>query len=304
MAIIYPMPDTEPVSSDFSVKINGENAGVYRCRVSAMPYNTVWPGRQRPVEQTETASFISFGIADGIPASLCIEASREFQEVAIRPLSADIHPKTEGKTIDFEIAKPGKYTVELDGFHNALHIFANKTEDYGIDKAGQNVIYFGPGTHRPGLIELKSGQTLFVDAGAVVHTAVTAENCRNIRIIGHGVIDNSEFHRTGDKGQHASSCAVFKRCENIEVRGVTFRDACAWTLTAWGCENIIIDNAKAVGMWRYNSDGFDLCNCRNAVISNCFIRAFDDCVVLKGFPQYDDKNVENIIVSGCVVWCD
>jgi len=97
---------------------------------------------------------------------------------------------------------------------------------------------------------------------------------------------------------------VLRRCKNVEVRGVTFRDACAWTLTAWGCENIVIDNAKAIGMWRYNSDGFDMCNSRNVVISNCFVRAFDDCIVLKGFPHYNDMNVENIIVTGCVIWCD
>jgi hypothetical protein len=58
-------------------------------------------------------------------------------------------------------------------------------------------------------------------------------------------------------------------------------------------------------MWRYNSDGFDLCNSQNAVISNCFLRCFDDCVVLKGFVREGlAPNVENIYVEKCVVWCD
>ena len=307
MVITYQMPDTEPESHDYAVTVNGESIGVYQCRVSAMPFNTVWPGQQRPVDQTETASFISFDLdmdADGKSARLCVDVPHEFKEAEIRPLSGNIQPERNGNSLLFDIKKPGQYTLEIDGFHNALHIFVNATDDYGVDKNGSDVIYFGPGVHRPGLIELKSGQTLFADAGAVVHTAITAENQRNIRVIGHGIIDNSEFHRTGDKGQHASSCMVLKKCENAEIRGVIFRDACAWTLTAWGCENLVIDNAKAIGMWRYNSDGFDMCNCRNVVISNCFIRAFDDCIVLKGFPQYNYMNVENILVYGCVVWCD
>lgn len=305
MIVTYPLPDTEPESHDYTVAVNGERIGVYQCRVSAIPFNTVWPGQQRPIEQTETASFISFDIdANGEPARLHIDVPRDFREAEIRPLSRNICPKRDGNSISFEIAKPGQYTFEIDGFHNALHIFVNKIENYGVDKNDQDVIYFGPGIHRPGLINLKSGQTLYIDAGAVVHTSIIAENQRGIRIVGHGIIDNSEFHRTGNQGQHANSCMVLKRCENVEVRGVIFKDACAWTLTAWGCENLVIDNAKAVGMWRYNSDGFDMCNCRNVVISNSFIRAFDDCIVLKGFPQYNDMNVENIIVSGCVVWCD
>ena len=305
MIITYPLPVTEPESHDYAVMVNGERIGAYQCLVSAMPFNTVWPGRQRPVEQTETASFISFDMdKDGGPVSLRVDIPRVFSEAEIRPLSKKIRPDREGGSLFFRIAEPGQYTLEIDGFHNALHIFVNSIENYEIDKNDPDVIYFGRGVHRPGLIELKSGQTLYADAGAVVHTAITANNQRNIRVIGHGILDNSEFHRTGDNGQRANSCMVLQRCENVEIRGVTFRDACAWTLTAWGCENVFIDNVKAIGMWRYNSDGFDMCNSRNIVISNCFVRAFDDCIVLKGFPHYNDKNVENIIVSGCVIWCD
>ena len=306
MVITHKLPETEPESRDYGVTVNGERAGVYMCRVSAMPFNTVWPGCQRPIEQTELASFVSFDMDIDInaPARLRVDVKRGFEEAVIRPLSKQIKLERDGGSLLFEIAAPGQYTLEIDGFHNALHIFANKAEDYNINKNAPGVIYFGPGVHRPGIIELKSGQVLYADAGAVVHTAIIAENQDNIRVLGHGILDNSEFHRTGEKGQHANSCMVLKKCRNVEVRGVIFKDACAWTLTAWGCENIIIDNAKAIGMWRYNSDGFDMCNSRNVVISNCFVRAFDDCIVLKGFPGYNYMNVENIIVSGCVIWCD
>ncbi|MBO4262749.1 MAG: hypothetical protein J5903_03080, partial [Clostridia bacterium] len=58
------------------------------------------------------------------------------------------------------------------------------------------------------------------------------------------------------------------------------------------------------GMWRYNSDGIDLFNCRNAVIKNSFLRNFDDCMVIKGIVGWDKNNNENILVENLVIWCD
>ena len=311
MVITYPIPEGEAPSKDYEISVNGQNIQAYRCRVSAIPFNTVWPGYQRPLEQTELASFLYFDLAGGeteAEAKLEIAVQRDFEEAVMRPLSKTTGRYTvEGKKVSFNINAPGHYTLETDGFHNALHIFVNPAKDYNVAKTDPKVKYFGPGVHRPGRIELKSGETLFIDAGAVVHTSVSASGATGIKIIGHGILDNSEFYRTNeDIDGQKGSCAKFYDCSNIEVDGVIFRDASEWTLTTFTCQNIRINNAKAIGMWRYNSDGFDLCNSQNAVISNCFLRCFDDCVVLKGFPRKgrEVKNVENIYVEKCVVWCD
>ena len=49
MLRIHHPPEGEMTVSDFSVRVNGEETSPWFCRVSAMPYNTVWPGRQRPL---------------------------------------------------------------------------------------------------------------------------------------------------------------------------------------------------------------------------------------------------------------
>ncbi len=54
---IYPQSGDENPSEDYTVSVNGKPIFVYRARVSAVPFNQVWPGYQRPINQTEMASF-------------------------------------------------------------------------------------------------------------------------------------------------------------------------------------------------------------------------------------------------------
>ena len=91
---------------------------------------------------------------------------------------------------------------------------------------------------------------------------------------------------------------------NVEISGVIFNDASAWTAAFFNCDNILVDNIKTIGMWRYNSDGVDFVNSSNGIVRNSFLRNFDDVIVLKGIKGYDHRNVENIQVENCVLWCD
>lgn len=301
MLKIYSIPAGEPISGDFGITLNGQAADAYTARVSAIPFNRVWPGRQRPIEQTELASFIYFAADQTVTVAL--NPAKKFNDVTVRPLSKNIKPHVKNKTITFDITEPGQYTVELDGFHNALHIFANPVFDFGVSKDDPDVIYYGAGIHDAGYIDLKSGQTLFIEAGAVLRAAVTAHNASNIRIAGEGILDNSwEERDKTDKGP--IGCMKFFNCRNVEVSGIICRDSVVWTATVFNSDNVIFDNIKAIGMWRYNADGIDFVNSANGIIKDCFLRNFDDCVVLKGLKGWDTRNVENIHVSGCVIWCD
>lgn len=326
-------PQGEKLSDDFIVELNEEvTFNPYEARVSAMPYNTTWPGMQRPIDQTEFASFFSFKMDEEIRVHL--KSKKEFSEVEIRPLSKNIKARIDGNDIYFTIKEVGQYTVELDGFHNALHIFADPICDFGVDKNDECVIYFAPGVHHAGVIEVTSNQTVFIDSGAVVYGSVVGMHAENVRVVGYGVLDGSEEQRYDDTLLLPSSyyskkynnmdisqdeqllkdflinektlhgCIRFYSCQNIEISGVVCRDAASYTVIPAACNNVTIDNIKLIGMWRYNSDGIDLFNCSNSVIKNCFLRNFDDCVVLKGFKGWDTHNMENILVKNCVIWCD
>ena len=64
--------------------------------------------------------------------------------------------------------------------------------------------------------------------------------------------------------------------------------------------------------WRYNTDGIDICNCRDVRIENCYIHAFDDAITVKGVCDWDrdlvpeekrDLAIDNIVIDSCTLWC-
>ena len=112
MLRIHHPPEGEMTVSDFSVRVNGEETSPWFCRVSAMPYNTVWPGHQRPMDQSEISSFLSFEMSE--PVTLRLVASRDFDDLAIRPLSKGVQARVRGREIEFTLTQCGSYTVELE----------------------------------------------------------------------------------------------------------------------------------------------------------------------------------------------
>lgn len=193
MIQITKLPESEKISKDFKIKLNDLPAHAYVTRVSAMPFNREWPGHQRPLNQTEEASFISFAMDE--PVVVTLDHITDYKDVVIRPLSKKITPVIQGKTLTFTIHTPGQYTVELDGPHKALHIFANPVEDFQVDIHDKNTIYFPAGNHYPGLIMLESNQTVYLEAGAVVYGSILAVQAENIRILGYGILDDSMEER-------------------------------------------------------------------------------------------------------------
>jgi hypothetical protein len=300
--ILYPRPGGEPSSADFTVTINGQPLFIYQARVSAFPFNQMWPGYQRPLDQTEIASFAYWDMAK--PVKIEVISKRPVKTVELKPFSLQIKPAVSNNKISFTLAKPGQLTVEVNSYHYALHLFANPLEEKKVDVNGPGVTYFGPGVHRPGKMEMKSGETIYIDGGAVVYGAITAREAQNIRVLGRGVLDSSSFARSDAWGTF--SCY---HCAGVELDGIILRDPPSWTVIPSASRDVRISNIKLIGLWKYNADGIDIVNCQHVRIDRCFIRAYDDCIVLKGLQgrkenRTDDQNLEDVLVTGCVIWND
>ncbi|MFZ2644515.1 MAG: glycosyl hydrolase family 28 protein [Verrucomicrobiia bacterium] len=306
--VSWPAPAGEALSEDYQIKVNGQPVPVHACRVSAVPFNQVWPGYQRPLDQTELAGFACWDMEQ--PVQVEVQSRSAVRSAVVRPTSFGIRPVIEGNRISFSLDRPRPVVVEVNGTHHALHLFASPPEKDAPAPNTPGVRFFGPGVHRPGRIELKSNETVYLAGGAVVYGSIQAKNATNVRIAGRGVLDVSEMER----GKGAGAIRLFG-CSNVTVEGIVMRDPDVWCCSLFGCSQVTISNVKLVGLWRYNADGIDVCNSQDVVVCDSFVRAFDDALVVKGLKvvkkhvmnsehDFDDRPVRNIRFSRCVVWCD
>lgn len=298
--IFYDPPKSEKKSNDFEMFVNNKPVFVYKATVSKFPVNQIWPGYQRPKDQTESASFVYFDFEGEV--TLKIISTKKIKTIDIRPKEYGIEPSVKGDIIEFKLTKPSQFVVEVNGYHHALHVFANSIEDYNIDKEAPNVQYFGPGVHDVGMIDLKSNETVYIDGGAIVYGVIQSKNTNNVKILGRGILDASKIERG-----KVPNLISLEKVKNATISGITLRDAHQWAVVTTNCDSIEIDNIKLIGFWRYNSDGIDIVNSKNISVSNSFIRSFDDNIAIKGLNSaYNEnyKNIENILIDKCVLWND
>jgi len=313
---LYSFPENyDKKSGDYTVTAKATQIiGVYYCNVSAYPFNRVWPGKQRSASQTEKMAYVMLG-SDG-EITLDIECTKSFEQAVVRPLSKKIVAhKIRDKKIGVTFPGPGQYCIQFDDMHNVLMVFINPEKEFDIKKDDVNVIYYGPGVHYVDeKIVLRDNQTLFIDQGAVVYGAVEAIDKKNVSVVGYGILDNSRMFRYNEVTAHpewdeatrkrVGKPIYFDRCENAVVDGITIVDSSEWTIRTDGCCNVLVNNVKVIGNWRYNTDGCDFCNSTNCIISDSFLRNFDDGIVVKGRVYDRNLPVQNILAENCVVWTD
>lgn len=296
----------EPISSDFEMVVNGETVPVYTCRVSKNPFNRIYPGYQRSYDQTEQASFVNL-ISDEV-LSITIKAKKPFKKAMLKPFSRGINLQVSNNEISFTLEERGHFVLALDDWHGCLHLFNSKPVKKLKDSDA--TYYFGPGIHVAGKIVLKSNETLYLDKDALVFGCVFSKNAENIAILGNGLLDDTMEERFPYNPyatcyeEYTNGNIRLMDCKNVRVSGVSMRNSAVWCFGVFGCENVEIDDVKIFGQWRYNTDGIDLVNSSNVVLKNSFIHSFDDGIVLKGVVRFCAKNIKNILVENCVVWCD
>lgn len=157
---------------------------------------------------------------------------------------------------------------------------------------------------------------------------IFAENAENISVCGTGVIDCSgdafvevdEEQKCVDLPWQAlhgwrlkrkSSELVpfrmiwFYNCKNVRMNEVKIINrAAAWTTWFLNCAFVKISEVNIeCNLSTPNSDGLHFANCRNVIVSDCFLECGDDCIVVRSDVEATGVRIpepcENITVTNC-----
>lgn len=292
--ITYSVPANETINKDYIISINGKNIDAYLARTLDEPFaGKKW-------DHGGAYSFAYFDMNEKV--TVRITSSKSMRNTVILPKSAAIQPKfLDDHTITFILNSPKKLSIEPSGKKHPLLLFANSLENDAPKQEDPNVIYFGPGIHKPGKITLGSNQTLYLAGGAVVKGQVLATG-NNLRICGRGILDGSDWYW---KNGPVKNMIDIRNSKNIEISGIIIRGAPHWGIVSRSSSHLTINNVKICNSRVQNDDGIDLCNSQDVLISDCFIRSDDDCIALKGIDRTaPNTNVERVTIENCILWCD
>src|SRR6185436_14422957 len=92
-----------------------------------------------------------------------IVSKRSLRATVIRPDSAGLKKKViDEHTLTLSLNGPRKVSIEPDGKRGPLLLFANTLETDAPKASATNVIFFGPGLHKPELIRAGDNQTVYL----------------------------------------------------------------------------------------------------------------------------------------------
>ncbi len=292
--VTYPAPQDQRQDAPYQVWAGDQKVDVYMARTLDAPF----AGKQW--DYGGPYSFTNFDMAGRVVVK--ITSSRSLRNTVVRPISAGIKPVLiDDHSLTITLDQPRKLSIEPDGKNGPLLLFANPIEKDVPRPDDSNVIYYGPGVHKPERIELGDDQTLYLAGGAVVKAEVLVRGT-NVRICGRGILDGSDWAwRTGPVG----NLIAIRNSKNVEISGITLRGSSHWTIVPMHSQHVTVRNVKLCNSRVQNDDGINPCNSQDVLITDCFIRSDDDCIAMKGVSFGRGSNdVQRITVENSTLWCD
>jgi hypothetical protein len=286
---IYPGPAGVQAATDREVYINNKKLFVYDTEVNT---NRVYS--KDPKLETTPVTYFDFS---GGPVTIKVRTPKvKIDSVTIRPLALGIKAAIKGDTITFALNAPAKLTIEINNSTaRALHLFANPLEVNPPTPQTPDVIYFPPGVYKVGQINVASNQTIYIAGGAVVYGWITPAMVHDVKIIGRGIINGGIYDRWKD-----TRCPISVRSSsNVTVDGICIFNPSAWSLEAYKSNNVTFNNVKIISA-RPNSDGITVQSCTNFKCTDCFVRSWDDSLVVKGY----DGDAINYLFDNIQIWTD
>jgi hypothetical protein len=310
--IIFPEPTHAIQPSPlYAVKVNGRAVFVYPC-TTGRNHDDAGRSMQQPPETAEPvpAAFASFDFSGAVDVEVRVLRDMELSSVVIRPIRHGIKPEIKGNVIRFTLKEPCKLSIEPNGSPiSVLHLFTSLPEEKPVTPDEVD-FYFGAGVHIVGHFRIPANSRVYLAGGAVLYGAFGVFDAANVTIFGRGILDGSRAPRKHTKipdSLYAPSGPLLniKNCSQVTVEGIHLMDSPNWALGVAHTDDVVIRNVRLIN-WRENGDGIDIVSCQRCVIEDCFVRSWDDALVLKG--NFKDgrpgQSSRDIVHRNCVLWLD
>lgn len=244
----------------------------------------------------------------------------DIRDVTVLPLSLGAKAQISGNTLRLDISQMGTYTCLINGDSQAyaVTLFVRENMDeqaqiaqycaqYGADR----VAVYEKGLYAPDSLPTDK-DVLYFKRGAFVSFAhqndirsdADAEKSQlppvldiydreGFVLAGCGTFDCTRLDRR-ERGVVNMSA-----CRDSVLEGMILLNPNSWTVTAYACEGCTLRDITVFG-YRTNSDGINICGCRDVTVADSFCRNGDDCFSVKTTNTYYECH--DVTFTGCIGW--
>jgi hypothetical protein len=251
-------------------------------------------GRSTPVVHATTSYYLlNFEVSKAAIVSVTASDVHYWDAgVEIQPMRFGIRPRREGAKVTFQIPGPLQLSITRPGDHfgdsEMLFLFANPPETLRMNSHTHGIRYYGPGVHHESIVA-HSGETIYLDRGAVLFGGLTLWDVHDVRVLGRGTLiyegPQNPDHDEGWIHKPDWHVIVMHEAKNVEIDGITgIARSRTWMVQMRDSHQIKFRNVKIVGgsPGNANQDGFDWLGGGDTVIQDSFVRAADDIFAIYG----------------------
>ncbi|KAF2652499.1 glycoside hydrolase family 28 protein [Lophiostoma macrostomum CBS 122681] len=290
-------PEVHPIPAEFKTR----NTFAAKVRSPGSPWQDLqlWEVPLTEVNTSSGSSIYHYGSIGYFDFCTDVEViltyNRSIDSVTIRPLSYNIQSAVNGNEITFMLSRPRNLVIEINGdIWDVLHLLSNTPDPDAPTGNSSSVVYVGPGSHSfpGGSINITSGQTLYLAAGAVLTSTINFYEANDVAVRGRGFLY-----------QPPKGGILAENSSNILIDGVTIVTPGGYVVTLGQTENATIRNLHGFSS-KGNGDGIDVFCSKNVLIESVFMRNSDDCIAIYAHRWNYWGDTRNVTVQDSSLWAD
>ncbi len=229
--------------------------------------------------------------------------------VEVQPMRLGIRPHRDGATIRFWLQGPQKISITRPGDFSSgsemLFLFANQPDRSGITAATPGTRFYAPGVYHEN-IDARSGDRIYLAAGAVVFGSLNLWQVQDVSVSGQGTLiydgPQDPDHDEGWMHKPNWHVIVMDNARDVHIEGITgIVRSRTWMVQMRDSRDITFRNVKVIGGSKNNAnqDGMDWLGGGDTLVDDSFFRAADDVFSMEG--NWDGYSDEAMLTPGHLV---